>query len=111
MGASSTQFFAVGSCRTYLIGALSTPWYKQCAMRTLKIRNMHIRPCILHILENRHLAKIVKTDTSECWQCASGEPQSRHHLFTRCQAWVPQARKMWKGIRKACEWKHYALPL
>ena len=49
------------------------------------------------------------TDTDECWWCASGEPQSRHHLFTRCRAWAPQAR-MWKEIGKACEWKHRRTP-
>ena len=29
--------------------------------------------------------KIHKTDTDECWWCDSGEPQSRHRLFTRCR--------------------------
>ena len=40
----------------------------------------------------------------------SGEPQSRHHLFTRCRAWAPQARKLWKEIGRACEWEHPRAP-
>ena len=47
---------------------------------------------------------------NECWWCASGEPQSWHHLFTGCQAQAPQARKMWNEIGKACEWKHLRAP-
>ena len=42
--------------------------------------------------------------------CASGEPQSRHHLFIRCRAWATQAKKMWKEIGKACERKHSHTP-
>ena len=50
--------------------------------------------------------KILKIDNDRCWWFLSGERQSRHHLFTRCRAWVPQARKVWKVIGKVCEWKH-----
>ena len=50
------------------------------------------------------------TDTDEGWWCASGEPQSRHHLFTRCWAWAPQARRLWKDIGEACEWEHLRTP-
>ena len=27
--------------------------------------------------------------------------QTHHHLFTKCQAWLPQIRKLWKDIGKA----------
>ena len=54
--------------------------------------------------------RIKRTDTGECWWCDSGEPQSRHHLFTRCRAWPPQARRMWRDIGKVCGWRHPRAP-
>ena len=45
----------------------------------------------------------------EFWWCAS-EAQSRHHLFTRCQVWAPQRRRLRKEIGKACEWKRPRTP-
>ena len=50
--------------------------------------------------------KILKIDNDRCWWCDSGELKPRHHLFTRCRVWAPQARKVWKDIGKACGWKH-----
>ena len=50
-----------------------------------------------------------KTDTAECWWCMSGEPQSRHHLFTRC-LWTEQRRRLWKDVGEACEWEHSRTP-
>ena len=48
-----------------------------------------------------------KTDTAKCWWwCRNGEPQSRHHLFTRCASWTEQRRKLWKDVGRACEWEH-----
>ena len=44
------------------------------------------------------------------WWCNSGERLSRHHLFAKCRAWAPQAKKLWKEIGKACEWKHPRAP-
>lgn len=65
----------------------------------------------MHAAVGTHLHdNIKKADTSECWLCDSGEPQSRHHLFTRCRAWAPQIRRLWKDIRKACGWKHPRAP-
>ena len=50
-----------------------------------------------------------KTDTADCW-CMSGEPLSRHHLFTRCASWTEQRRRLWKGVGEACEWEHPRTP-
>ena len=63
-----------------------------------------------HAATGAHRLRFGMTDTSECWWCAGGEPQSRHHLFTRCRVWAPQAKKMWKAIGKACEWKRPRTP-
>ena len=41
---------------------------------------------VYHPETRSHLLRIKKTDTSECWWCASGEAQSRYHLFTCCRA-------------------------
>ena len=40
-----------------------------------------------HAETGTHRFRFGRADTPECWWCASGEPQSRHHLFTRCPAW------------------------
>ena len=58
-----------------------------------------------HAETGTHRSLFGRTDTPDCWWCASGEPQSRHHLFTRCPAWRPQTRRLWKDIGKACEWE------
>ena len=63
-----------------------------------------------HAATGSHLLRIKTTDTSECWWCASGEPQSWHHFFTRCRAWAPQARRVWESVGKACEWRHPRIP-
>ena len=64
-----------------------------------------------HAATGTYRLRFGMTGTSECWWCASGEPQSQHHLVTRCRAWAPQARKLWKEIGMACEWKHPRTPL
>ena len=63
-----------------------------------------------HAETGTHRHRFGRTDTPECWWCASGEPQSRHHLFTRCPAWRPQTRRLWKDIGKALRWKRPRAP-
>ena len=46
----------------------------------------------------------------ECRWCARGEPESRHHLFTRCEAWREQRERLWKDVGEACEWEHPRTP-
>ena len=57
-----------------------------------------------------HRRRFGRTDTAECWWCASGELQSRHHLFTRCPAWRPQTRRLWKDVGEALEWDRPRAP-
>lgn len=59
---------------------------------------------------SRH-RRIKKIDKNECRLCTTGEPQSHHNLSTRCQAWTPQAGKMWKETGTAREWEHPCIPL
>ena len=33
-----------------------------------------------------------RAESDECWWCNCGKRQSRHHLFTECQSWLPQIR-------------------
>ena len=54
--------------------------------------------------------KIGKADSDRCWRCEGGKRQIRHHLFTEYRAWLPQIRKLWKGIGKVHEWKHPRAP-
>ena len=54
--------------------------------------------------------KIRKTDDDRCWWCGGGKKQTRHRLFTECRAWLPQIRRLWKDIGKACGWKHPRAP-
>ena len=42
--------------------------------------------------------------------CATGKRESRHHLFTECEAWRPQIRRLWRRIGKDCGWKHPRAP-
>ena len=63
-----------------------------------------------HAATGTHRLRFRVTDTSEYRWCASGEPQSRHHLFNRCPAWAPQARKMWQAKRRQREWKRPRTP-
>ena len=39
-------------------------------------------------------------ETSECRWCDTGERELRHHLFTECEAWRPQIRRLWRRIGK-----------
>ena len=63
-----------------------------------------------HAATGTHRLQFGMTDTSECWWCTSGEPQSRHHLFARCRAWAPQARRMWKEVGEALGWRRPRAP-
>ena len=63
-----------------------------------------------HAETGTHRRRFGRTDTAECWWCASGEPQSRHHLFTRCPAWRPQTRRLWKDVGEALEWDRPKAP-
>ena len=49
-------------------------------------------------------------ETNECRWCATGKRESRHHLFTECEAWRPQIRRLWRRIGKDCGWKHPRAP-
>ena len=49
-------------------------------------------------------------ESSECRWCGSGKRESRHHLFTECQALIPQIRRLWKRVGKDCRWKHPKAP-
>ena len=41
-----------------------------------------------------------RSESSECRWCGSGKRESRHHLFTECQAWSPQVRRLWKRVER-----------
>ena len=64
-----------------------------------------------HAETGTHRHRFGRTDTPACWRCASGESQSRHHLFTRCPAWRPQTRRLWRDIGEALRWKWPRTPL
>ena len=63
-----------------------------------------------HAETGAHRRRFGRTDTAECWWCASGAPQSRHHLFTRCPAWRPQTRRLWKDVGEALGWDRPRAP-
>jgi len=50
--------------------------------------------------------KIKTIDSDQCWWCESGKRQSRHHLFTECERWLPQIKTLWKEVGRALGWKH-----
>lgn len=54
--------------------------------------------------------KIHKIDLDRCWWCDTGERQTRFHLVARCPAWAGQARVMWEGAERLCEWKRPRAP-
>ena len=51
-----------------------------------------------------------RLEKDECWWCSNGRRQSRHHLFTECQAWTPQIRELWRRVGKDCGWDHPRAP-
>ena len=63
-----------------------------------------------HAETGTHRRRFGRTDSPACWRCASGEPQSKHHLFTRCPTWRPQTRGLWKDIGEACRWESPSAP-
>ena len=63
-----------------------------------------------HAETGTHRFLFSRTDTPQCWWCASGEPQSRHHLFFRCPAWRLQTRRLWKDAGEACRWERPRAP-
>ena len=54
--------------------------------------------------------RIGRATDGKCWWCGGGKQQTRHHLFTKCRARLPQIRKLWKEIGKVHEWKHPRAP-
>jgi ribonuclease HI len=50
--------------------------------------------------------KLKKIESDQCWWCDSGERQTRHHLFTKCRAFMPQIRQLWKEVGSTLGWKH-----
>ena len=63
-----------------------------------------------HAATGTYRRRFGRGEDDQCWWCMSGEPQSRHHLFTRCRAWLEQRRRLWKDVGEACEWKHPRTP-
>ena len=63
-----------------------------------------------HAATGTYRERFGRSDTSECWWCTSGEPQSRHHLFTRCASWTEQRRRLWKDVGEACGWEYPRTP-
>ena len=63
-----------------------------------------------HAETGTHRHRFGRTDTPACWWCTSGEPQSRHHLFTTCPAWRPQTRRLGKDVGEALGWKEPRAP-
>ena len=63
-----------------------------------------------HAATGTYRKRFGRSGTSECWWCTSGEPQSRHHLFTRFRAWTEQRRRLWKDVAEACEWEKPRAP-
>ena len=52
----------------------------------------------------------LSTTTKHTTRDISGKRESRHHLFTECQAWTAQIRRLWRRVGKDCEWKHPRAP-
>jgi len=50
--------------------------------------------------------KLKKIDSDLCWWCERNKVQSRHHLFTDCDAFKPQIKRLWKEIGRILKWKH-----
>ena len=50
--------------------------------------------------------KIHKAADDRRWWCGGGKQRTRYHLFTKCRAWLPQTRRMWKAHR----WRHPRAP-
>ena len=63
-----------------------------------------------HAATGTHRKRFGRADTDESWWCMSGEPQSRHHLFTRRPSWTEQRRRLWKDVGEACEWENPRTP-
>ena len=47
---------------------------------------------------HERLAGPPRLESSECRWCGNGKRESSHHLFTECQAWAPQIRRLWKRV-------------
>ena len=59
---------------------------------------------------HERMTGLLQAETSECRWCGSGKRESRHHLFTECEAWRPQIRRLWRRVGKDCGWKHPRAP-
>ena len=53
-----------------------------------------------HAVTGSYLGEKIHKIQTNGW-CGSGERESGYHLVIKCKAWVPQKRRMWKGIGKA----------
>ena len=42
--------------------------------------------------------------SDRCWECGSGERQSRYHLLVRCRRWVPKIRRLWQRVQVESKW-------
>ena len=63
-----------------------------------------------HAETGTHRHRFDRTDVPDCWWCASGEPRSRHHLFTRCPAWRPQTKRLRRDVGEALRRKRPQAP-
>ena len=57
-----------------------------------------------HAATAQHLVRVGQAQNECCWWCGSGEKQSRHHLFIRCQRWMPEIKRLWMRVKADCEW-------
>ena len=57
-----------------------------------------------HAATAEHLSRVGQAQSDLCWWCGSGERQSRHHLFVRCQRWGPEIRRLWQRVRLDYGW-------
>ena len=47
-----------------------------------------------HAAIAQHLVRVGQAQNECCWWCGSDEKQSRHHLFIRCQRWMPEIKRL-----------------
>jgi hypothetical protein len=43
--------------------------------------------------------KIHKADSDECWWCATGQRQTREHVFKECSKWKAEITDLWRAVR------------
>ena len=57
-----------------------------------------------HAATADRLVRVGQALSNRCWECGSGERQSRYHLLVRCRRWVPEIRWLWQRVQVDCEW-------